>query len=202
MLLSHAFLLILIAAASGWVFASTLVLFLFRPYLPLSIFGFKLWGILPSLQHRFAKELAQSLTSRYLQPSIIAPILNNDEILKQLTPQIEKHVDVFLEQKLPETFPLLAKLMGEKTLSKFKTAFLTEVEVIFPALITSYSGKLLENLHPAILLEQEIKAFSIPLLQKIFTRRAQKQLLYFKITAAFAGAVLGVIQWVIISFRP
>jgi len=197
---SHACLMILVAAAGGWAIASTLVFFLFRPYVPRKIFGLSIWGLLPSIQSGFAKELATSLASHYLKPEIIASHLNNDMLQQQLTPEIEKHVDVFLEQKLPETFPLLAKLMGEKTLAKFKAAFLAEVEVIFPALVTSYSGKILDGLQPALLIETEIKAFSIPLLREIFTKRAAKQLLLFKIIAAIAGATFGIIQWLLVSF--
>ncbi len=197
---SHACLMILVAAVAGWAFASCLIFLLFKPHLPLKVFGLTIWGLLPSMQHRFAKELATSLTERYLQPALIASYLNNDVLLQQLTPEIEKHIDVFLEQKLPETFPLLAKLMGEKTLAKFKTAFLAEVEVIFPALVTSYSGKIIESLQPAALIENEIRAFSIPLLQDIFKKKAAKELLFFKITAAIAGAIVGVIQWFLMSF--
>lgn len=197
---SHACLLILVATAAGWAFASLIIFFLFRPHLPNKIFGFTIWGVMPAMQNRFAKELATILTERYLQPGHIASHVSNNVLLQQLNPQIEKHVDVFLEQKLPETFPLLAKLMGEKTLAKFKTAFLTEVELIFPALVASYSGKIIEGLQPAVLIENEIKAFSIPLLQDLFKKRAAKQLLLFKLIAAIAGATVGAIQWFLMSF--
>ncbi len=197
---SHACLMILVAAAGGWAFASILIFFLFRPHLPRKFLGITLWGVLPAMQNRFAKEVANSFATRYLQPAGIASHLNNEALLQKIRPEIEKHVDVFLEQKLPETFPLLAKLMGEKTLAKFKAAFLAEVEAIFPALVTSYAGKILEELQPALLIETELKAVSVPLLQDIFRKRATKQLLLFKILAAIAGAMIAVMQWLVLSF--
>ena len=122
---SHACLIIVVAAAAGWAFATILLFFLFRPQLPRKVFGFTIWGILPSMQDRFARAIANSIAARYLQPAVIEPYLQNQELLERLKPEIEKHVDVFLAEKLPEIFPLLAKMMGEKTLSKFKAAFLT-----------------------------------------------------------------------------
>lgn len=195
----QAFLMILTAAAGCWVLASLLIFFLFRPQQPIKILGITIWGVLPAMQNRFAKELAESLKTQYLQPESISSYLDNEELLKQLTPKIEKYVDVFLEQKLPETFPLLAKLMGEKTLAKFKVAFLTEVEVIFPALIKNYSSKVLADLQPSLRIEQDIRSISTPLLEKVFRKKASSQLTAFKLIAAFAGAVMGLVQWLLIS---
>ncbi len=197
---SYAYLIIFVSAFAGWAFASSVIFFLFKPQLPVKILGFTIWGVLPALQNRFAKELASSISARYLQPALIASHLNNPALLQQLTPEIELHVDNFLEQKLPETFPLLAKLMGEKTLAKFKTAFLAEVEVIFPALVTSYSAKILEELHPNLWIENEIKGVSTLLLKDLIKEKMGKQLLFFKIIATVAGASVGAIQWLLITF--
>lgn len=199
MTVSHACLMIVVAAAGGWALASLLIYLLFKPATPLHFLGLRIWGVLPYLQQRFAKELAESLAERYLQPEQISAHLNDQTLLKQLTPEIENHIDVFMEQKLPETFPLLSKLMGEKTLAKFKGAFLQEVEVIFPAMIGSYSGKVVTGLQPAIRIEQALKEASLSLLQTQFERRAAAHLRSFKLLAAIAAGLIALVQWVLLE---
>ncbi len=46
--------------------------------------------------------------------------------LEKLKPEIEKHVDAFLNQKLREVFPILSKFIGVKTTNQLKDSFLLE----------------------------------------------------------------------------
>ena len=192
--------MIVVAAAGGWALASLLIYLLFKPATPLQFLGLRIWGVLPYLQQRFAKELAESLAERYLQPEQISAHLNDESLLKELTPEIENHIDVFMERKLPEIFPLLAKMMGEKTLAKFKGAFLEEVEVIFPAMIASYSGKVVTSLQPAMRIEQALKDVSLSLLQVQFNRQAGSQLRSFKVLVAIAAGGIALVQWLLLKF--
>jgi len=60
------------------------------------------------------------------------------ENLEKLKPEIEKHLDDFLNHKLREVFPILSKFIGVKTINQLKDAFLTELETIFPVMINRY----------------------------------------------------------------
>lgn len=190
----HSCLMILIATAGGWLMAVLFLNFLFKPYSPSNFFGFSISGIIPVLQPRLAKDIAAAIVKNYLSNREIENKISNPALMVQLKPEIENHVDRFLQEKLPEAFPLLSKFMGEKTLLKFKEAFLAEVELIFPAMLKSYSQKLMKEWKPQQQIEDKLNALSIPVLKEMIDKHASRQLRLFKLSGALAGAILGIIQ--------
>ncbi|HSN60074.1 MAG TPA: hypothetical protein VLR49_04005, partial [Ferruginibacter sp.] len=172
----HSYLMILIATAGGWLMAVLFLNFLFKPYSPIKFLGFSISGIIPALQPGLAKDIAAAIVKNYLSNKGIAEKLSNPVYMHQLRPEIEDHVDRFLQEKLPEAFPLLSKFMGEKTLLKFKEAFLSEVELIFPAMLKSYSEKWMNEWKPQQQIEEKLNALSIPMLKEMIDKHASRQL--------------------------
>lgn len=192
-------LVILIAAIGCWFLSILFTRFLFRPYSPKDIIGFRLQGIVPAVLPGIAGYASRMLQDDLLSQDKIAAKLSDPALMLQLRPEIENHVDRFLEEKLKEAFPLLSKFMGEKTLGKFKEAFLTEVETILPNLLKSYSGKLMNEWKPEQLIEEKISAINIEDVERMVQQRAAKQLSRFHLAAALLGAVIGCIQVLLIS---
>jgi len=190
----HAYLIILIATAGGWLTTVLFLHLLFKPYYPFKLMGFSISGILPALQPGLAKDFAAAIVKNYLSKDEIAYKLSNPVLIHQLRPEIETHVDKFLQEKLPEAFPLLSKFMEDKTLSKFKEAFLSEVELIFPVMLKSYSEKLMSEWKPQQQIEEKLNAISIPLLKEMIEKHTSRQLKLFKLYGALGGAILGIIQ--------
>jgi uncharacterized membrane protein YheB (UPF0754 family) len=192
--------MILIAAVGGWFVNSLYLKLLFKPYLPKKIAGFTLHGVLAALQPSIATNVAAAIARKYLSEERIEQKLNNPAVLAELKPEIERHVDQFLSQKLPVTFPLLSKLMGEKTILKFKDAFLNEIDMIFPVLIKKYSGSLVQRIDAQGLIEQEINAVSMQELKETIYKHTSRQLFAFKLTGAIAGAITGLLQCLALIF--
>ena len=61
--------------------------------------------------------------------------------MEHVKPFIEEQVDLFMNNRLQELFPLLVKFMGEKTRQQFRQAFLEETERLFPSVINLYLSK-------------------------------------------------------------
>ncbi len=198
----HSYLMILVATAGGWLMAVLFLNLLFKPYYPIKLMGFSVSGILPALQPGLAKDIAAAIVKNYLSKSEIADKLSNPALMHQIRPEIENHVDKFLQEKLPEAFPLLSKFMGDKTLLKFKEAFLSEVELIFPVMLKSYSQKLISEWKPQQQIEEKLNAMSIPLLKELIEKHASRQLKLFKLSGALAGAILGIIQCLLLLIIP
>lgn len=76
-------------------------------------------------EHHFG---AAMLKEKLLSPSVYAGLL----------PQIEVHVDHFLNVKLKEQMPVVGMLVGERTIAQMKGIFLNELELLFPEVMDGY----------------------------------------------------------------
>ena len=161
--------------------------------------GYSFSGILPAMQPKLASTIAAAIGQKYLSAKLIEEKLGNPALIDQIKPEIEEQIDLFLKNKLPETFPLLAKLMGEKTLLKFKEAFLSEVETIFPVLIKRLADKTISENNPENWIAEKLNAIPLKDVKAFFYTHASKQLFLFKLMAAFIGALLGGLQFFILQ---
>lgn len=187
-------LVILIAAIGCWFLSIIFARILFRPYSPKDIVGFRIHGIVPAVMPGIAGFASRMLEQEFLSPDKIAARLNDPALMQQLKPEIETHVDQFLQIKLKEAFPLLSGFMGEKTVGKFKAAFLTEIETILPELLRHYTAGLMDQWQPAAMLAGTINNLRMETLEKMVQQHAAKQLRQFHLAALLLGILIGVIQ--------
>ena len=99
-------------------------------------------GILPSYKRPLAEMLADTFTREFFGSAVLKETVSSPALFEKLKPEIESHVDLFLREKLKVHFPMLSMLVGEKTISQLKNAFMTELEGLFPTVMNSYLGNL------------------------------------------------------------
>ncbi|HRD56837.1 MAG TPA: hypothetical protein PK504_02255 [Ferruginibacter sp.] len=176
--------LIVSGALLGWAISRLFIGLLFKPQTPVTVAGIHFSGILPSLKPVLLDQ-AEKLAGQFnLQEKISGSI-----DLNQLLPEIEGYVDSFLKLKLKEAFPLLSNFMGEKTLSKFKDAFMQEVTTRLPELLNNYAARLSATFDVKQMIKEKVEAIDFTRLEKTIREKAKKQLLLLQ----FAGIVLGVL---------
>jgi uncharacterized membrane protein YheB (UPF0754 family) len=193
------FLLIIIAASGGWLITSFFITLLFGPNLKKNILGLNKLGIIPSLQPQIAQQVAMFVEQNYLKPEMIEKKTSDPLFMELLRPEIEKHIDHFLKTKLSEAFPLLFKFMGEKTQLKLKEAFMSEVEIIFPEMVNKLGANLLLQFKETQFIENEINSIPTNKLKNALLDQASGRFLLFKLLGAGLGAVIGIIQWLVLS---
>ena len=191
-------LIILIAALSGWFLSYLFIRILFRPYSPQEIFRFRLHGIVPAMLPALASKLGYTVKRQFLSDDRIAAKLTDPALLAQLRPDIERNVDEFLSIKLKEAFPLLSNFMGEKTLNKFREAFLSEVETILPELLNKYSKTLLQQWEPEKLLAEMINGLDVREIEITVRAQAGRQIRLFQMAGFVLGAAAGFLQLLLI----
>jgi uncharacterized membrane protein YheB (UPF0754 family) len=191
-------LIILIAALGGWFLSYLFIRILFRPYSPKDIIGFRLHGIIPAILPELAPQLMGILKNGPLNEEKIAAKLDDPALLQQLKPDIETHVDEFLKVKLKTAFPLLSNFMGEKTLSKFKEAFLAEVEAILPGLLKKHARVLLNQLQPETAAAELFKHIDVAGIERMVYQKATRQLWLFQLGGLITGAFIGLLQLLVI----
>jgi hypothetical protein len=100
--------------------------------------------------------------------------------LQKLTPVIESHVDEFLRVRLGKEMPMIKMFIGEKTISKLKNSFMSEIETMFPVVMKKYA----ENLQEEFDIGQIVR-------EKIF---GSKKLRFISWYGAILGFIIGCLQ--------
>ena len=167
---------------------------LFHPRKPINILGLKIQGIFPKNQQLIAQKLGQVVSRELLSFAEIEQKVTAPGNLKQLKPEIEKHIDTFLREKIKDLFPMLSMFIGEKTISQLKAAFLMELESLFPVLMKSYMTKLEQELDLEKIVTEKVAGFSSDKLEDIVNQVAKKEFKLLQIIGALLGLLTGIIQ--------
>ena len=185
---------VLFSAFTGWVTTWIAIKMLFHPRKPISIFGFKVQGIFPKNQQLIAEKLGQVVSKEFLSfDEIEAKVINPDN-LEKLKPEIEAHIDIFLREKLVTLFPMLSMFIGDKTINQLKTAFLTELENLFPILMKNYMKKLESDLDLEKIVTEKVASFSSEKLEDILNQITKKEFQFLEVIGAVFGFIIGLVQ--------
>ena len=186
-------------AIGCWLCVSLMLYLLFQPEKPVSFLGIKIQGIIPANFKKLSQKLSdiiyQLLISHKeeLKAQVTAP-----EKMDKLMPHIESHIDFFLREKLPKSMPMIAMLIGDKTIGQIKEVFVSEIKVLFPGLIGQYVDGLMEDDRLYPLLTEKLQSASV--LNYVNSMKLNLSRLFFKIKlGAFVfGLVYGLlISWII-----
>ena len=197
---THYFIPVFLATFTGWVTTWIAIKMLFHPRKPIHIFGLKIQGIFPKNQQLIAQKLGQVVSRELLSFAEIEMKVTDPENLKQLKPEIEKHIDTFLREKLKVVFPMLSVFIGEKTINQLKAAFLMELESLFPILMKSYMNKLEKDLDLEKIVTEKVAGFSTEKLEEILDQITKKEFKFLELIGAVFGFLIGLIQ-VFINFQ-
>ena len=119
--------------------------------------------------------------------------------LAKLRPEIEKHIDTFLREKLKDAFPMLSAFIGEKTINQLKSAFLLELESLFPLLMKNYMDKLQGELDLEKITREKIAAFPTYKLEALFNRAIKKEFRQLQLLGAGVGLVIGSVEVLLLA---
>ncbi len=185
---------VLLSCCTGWFVIWLTVKMLFRPLKPVTIAGFRLQGVLPANQQGIAKKIGTLVSTQLFSLDMLQQKVTDPENFNKLKPEIEAHIDQFLRVRLKETFPMLSMLIGDKTIHQLKSAFLTELETLFPVIMASYTS----NLHKDFDIEKQVSdavaGFSIPKTEELICKSAKKQWYKLQLMGAAIGLLAGLIH--------
>jgi uncharacterized membrane protein YheB (UPF0754 family) len=120
--------------------------------------------------------------------------VTNTDNLQKLKPEIEAHIDEFLNNRIKTIFPMLSMFIGEKTIGQLKEAFLNELEALFPVLMKNYMGKLQQDLDLEKIVTQKVANFSTEKLEDILMQITKKEFKFLEIVGAVLGLIIGLLQ--------
>ncbi len=187
----------LVSAFTGWITTWVAIKMLFHPRRPVNVLGLKVQGVFPKNQNVIAEKLGSVVGKELLSFSEIEQKVTNPENLEKLKPEIEKHIDFFLKEKLKEVFPMFHSMIGEKTMNQMKEAFMGEMESLFPQLMRSYMTKLEQDLDLEKIVREKVAGFSSDKLENILSQITQKEFQFLEVVGAIFGLLIGILQVVI-----
>ncbi len=185
---------LLLSAFTGWFVIWIMLRLLFRPHKPIKIAGFKIQGIIPANQQLIAEKIGSLVSTELFSFDALQQKVADPENFNKLKPEIETHIDSFLRVRLKETFPMLSMLIGDKTINQLKSAFLLELESLFPVLMKSYLTRLEADINIEEQVTQKITGFSIAKTEDLLYTSSKKQLLKIQLLGAFIGLITGLMQ--------
>ena len=190
---------VLFCSFAGWVATLVAMRTLFHPRIPVNLFGINFQGILPKNKELIIKQLAQAVNAAFLSSPIMEEKILDPANFEKLKPEIEKHIDIFLREKLKDSFPLISQFIGDKTINKLKTAFLTELETLFPALMKNYVTEMKQGIDLEKVITEKINAFSPSITTAgILSVTIKKEATLLQVRGAVAGFCIGLLQTAIL----
>jgi uncharacterized membrane protein YheB (UPF0754 family) len=188
---------IILSTFTGWITTWIAIKMLFHPRNPVKIFGLHIQGVFPKNQRRIAEKLGQVVGKELLSFDEIEQKVTNPENLQKLKPEIDAHIDHFLRNKIKEVFPMMAMMIGEKTITQLKETFTAELETLFPILMKGYMAKLQQDLDLEKIVTEKVAAFSSEKLENILQQITKKEFQFLEIVGGFFGLLIGIVQVVI-----
>ncbi len=183
-----------ISAFIGWVTNWIAIKMLFHPREPKRILGITFHGIFPKRQQQFAEKLGKLVSAEFLSFTDIEQKISDPENLKKIMPMIEQHVDDFLRTRLSDEMPVISMFIGDKTIGKLKTAFMKEIELLFPPVMKQYAANLKTELDLEQIVIKKVSGFSSDKLEEILYQIMSKEFRFVEIIGAVIGFIIGAVQ--------
>lgn len=184
----------LISAFIGWVTNWVAIKMLFHPRTPKKILGVTFHGIFPKRQQQFAEKLGRLVSAEFLSFEDIEQKISNPENLKQVMPMIENHIDNFLRHRLKDEMPVISMFIGDKTINTLKTAFMNEIETLFPQVMKQYAANLKNELDLEQIVIEKVSNFSSDKLEEVLYQIMSKEFRFVEIIGAVIGFIIGLVQ--------
>lgn len=184
----------LISAFIGYFTNWIAIKMLFHPREPFKFLGLTIQGIFPKRQQQFGEKLGKLVSDEFLSFKDIEEKITSPGNLGKILPLVDQHIDGFLHNKLPKAFPMLSMFIGEKTINTMKTAFMEELQELFPILMHQYVNSLQKDLDLEHIVEEKVRAFSSDKLESILYQIMAKEFRFVEILGGVLGFIIGCIQ--------
>jgi uncharacterized membrane protein YheB (UPF0754 family) len=90
--------------------------------------------------------------------------------------------------------PVISMFIGDKTINKMKSAFMNEIETLFPQVMKQYATNLKSELDLEHIVIQKVSAFSSDKLEEILYQIMSKEFRFVEIIGAVIGFLIGAVQ--------
>jgi uncharacterized membrane protein YheB (UPF0754 family) len=188
--------MIVIGGFIGWITNKVAIKLLFRPINPVKILFFKFQGVFPKRKDEMAISLADTIENELLSKEVIFDkILNQDNL-----DEIKANLKDTLKAKITEIIPSMVK-MFMPDVDKMVSDFIEkDGDKLFDEMIDELQKTGLEKLNIREIVKERIDDLDFIEFEKIIFGLMAKELKHIEIIGLFLGALIGVLQFLVVYF--
>lgn len=166
---------------------------IFRPRKPISILGFKLWGLIPKRKADLAIKIGETIEKELISHEDIHAVVNTASFHEEIINSVMTAVDRFIVQKLTAN-PLLALFMSQEIIGQVKELIKNEIRTILPVFLESMFEKIENRLDFKEIVRKKIEDFDLARLEAIIYNISSRELKAIEILGGVLGVIIGFIQ--------
>lgn len=189
-----------ISALIGWVTNFIAVKMLFHPKTEVNLGLFKLHGIFPKRQKQLAEKLGAIVSKELFSFSDIKGELLKPENIAEVNTVLESKIDVFLNEKLAKSMPMIAMFINDGVKQKIKDTLMAEFGNSLPEVLENYSEKLEKSIDVEKIVYDKVIAFSTDKLEDILFSIMKKEFKFIELLGGVLGFIIGLIQVILIKY--
>ncbi|MDR5659581.1 DUF445 family protein [Serpentinicella sp. ANB-PHB4] len=188
-----------IGAIIGWLTNLLAIKLLFRPYAPIKIpvFNYYIQGLIPKRKNEIAKSIGKIIEEELLSvDDLIANFLQTEK--KEYVINIIKvKVKQTIQDKIPSLIPSgLVSLI----VNYIDEVIEEEAENVILNIVESIASDQQNIIQISKIVEEKVNQFSMIQLEEIVVHIAKKELKHIEMLGGVLGAVIGIVQGLIVTF--
>lgn len=186
-----------VGALIGYVTNTIAVTMLFRPHHPRSLLGLRIHGLIPKRQDALARKIGSVVGHHLLEKQDIVAALQKVDMREVVGGMI----DSALEKKLGELqkIPMLGAFITPDRVSSIRDGIVDAVLENEAAIAGKIEEVLEDKLDIAAIVEEKVAGFPTQRLEELVLDVARRELRAIELWGALLGAVIGVIQVVLLQ---
>ncbi|MDP0488544.1 MAG: DUF445 family protein [Fusobacterium sp. JB021] len=192
--------LIIVGSLIGWTTNYIAIKMLFRPYKEINLGLFKIQGLLPKRKHEIGQGIAEVVEKELLSLEDITSKISSEDIEEKIGELIDKVLKDKLKEEILSLFPMAALFLNDSILEKIKGAIKNSILGNKDEMIKVFINYLQESVDIKEIVIEKVDAFSLEKIEKIICDLAKKELKHIEIIGAILGAIIGAVQFMLISF--
>ncbi|WP_163469651.1 DUF445 domain-containing protein [Fusobacterium sp. IOR10] len=192
--------LIIIGSLIGWTTNYIAIKMLFRPYKEIKLGFFKIQGLIPKRKHEIGEGIAEVVDKELLSLEDITSKISSEDIEKRIGDLIDKVLKNKLKDEILSLFPMAALFLNDSMLEKIKEAIKNSIIGNKDEMIKLFIEYLQEKVDIKEIVIKKVDAFSLEKIEEIICELAKKELKHIEIIGAILGAIIGAVQFILISF--
>lgn len=184
----------IISAFIGWITTYLAIKMIFRPRKPIRILaGFAIQGLIPRRQADLARSIAEVVEKELVSHRDVHAALTSSDIQDDFMATIEKHIDVFLKEKLGSN-PMIAMFMQGDMLDMVRTNLSLQLRSAMPEVIERVLSRVESRLNFQDIVRSRVESFDLFKLEDIIYGIASRELRAIEYLCGLLGFVIGLFQ--------
>ena len=188
----------LVGALVGWFTNWLAILMLFRPREPARIFWWSLQGVIPSRHAQLAERIAETVENN---------LLTQEDLEKAMSgvnwhDEVDRLIHKVLHERGPggiiEKIPGLAQAWKNVVLPSLQEVLSREIVKFIDGYGQRFAGRLRESVDIKGIVRDKVMEFETEAMESLIMAVAKREFGHIQVVGAITGAVIGVVQGVIL----